>query len=126
MAEVKTIKKDWFALIKTIVENSDHPEKNKIFAFIDHEVELLDAKAEKAAKRAASKKSEGDELRTMVKSVLTDELQSIDQITSQIEGDDITKAKITARLTQLVKFGIATKDNVKTEDGRKLAAYKLV
>lgn len=125
MAEVKVTKKDWYAQIRAVVEASDNEQKEGILGFIDHEVKLLEAKAAKAAERAASKKADGDELRNAVQAVLTDELQTIDAITAQIEGEDITKAKVTARLTQLVKAGVATKDMVKTEDGRKVTAYKL-
>ena len=125
MAEVKVTKKDWYAQIRAVVEASDNEQKEGILGFIDHEVELLEAKAAKAAERAASKKADGDELRNAVQAVLTDELQTIDAITAQIEDEDITKAKVTARLTQLVKAGVATKDMVKTEDGRKVTAYKL-
>lgn len=125
MAEVKVTKKDWYAQIRAVVEASDNEQKEGILGFIDHEVELLEAKAAKAAERAASKKADGDELRNAVQAVLTDELQTIDAITAQIESEDITKAKVTARLTQLVKAGVATKDMVKTEDGRKVTAYKL-
>lgn len=125
MAEVKVTKKDWYAKIRAVVEASDNEQKEGILGFIDHEVELLEAKAAKAAERAASKKADGDELRNAVQAVLTDELQTIDAITAQIEGEDITKAKVTARLTQLVKAGVATKDMVKTEDSRKVTAYKL-
>lgn len=125
MAEVKVTKKDWYAQIRAVVEASDNEQKEGILGFIDHEVELLEAKAAKAEERAASKKADGDKLRNAVQAVLTDELQTIDAITAQIEGEDITKAKVTARLTQLVKAGIATKDMVKTEDSRKVTAYKL-
>lgn len=125
MAEVKITKKDWYAQIRTVVEASDNEQKDGILAFIDHEVELLEAKTAKAAERAASKKADGDELRNAVQAVLTDELQTIDAITAQIDGEDVTKAKVTARLTQLVKAGVAAKDMVKTEDGRKVTAYKL-
>lgn len=127
MAEVKVkvTKKDWYAQIRAVVEASDNEQKEGILGFIDHEVELLEAKAAKAAERAASKKADGDELRNAVQAVLTDDLQTIDAITAQIDGEDITKAKVTARLTQLVKAGVATKDMVKTEDGRKVTAYKL-
>lgn len=125
MAEVKITKKDWYAQIRVIVEASDNEQKEGILGFIDHEVELLEAKAAKAAERAASKKADGDELRNAVQAVLTNDLQTIDAITAQIEGEDITKAKVTARLTQLVKAGVATKDMVKTEDSRKVTAYKL-
>lgn len=125
MAEVKVTKRDWYAQIRAVVEASDNEQKEGILGFIDHEVELLEAKAAKAAERAASKKADGDELRSAVQAVLTDELQTIDAIAAQINDEDVTKAKVTARLTQLVKAGVAAKDMVKTEDGRKVTAYKL-
>lgn len=127
MAEAKKVtKKEWYAEIKKIVEAAEGVEnKDEVIAFIDKQVQLLDAKAAKAQENAAKKKAEGDELREAVYAVLTTELQNIDQITAQIEGEDVTKAKVTARLTQLVKAEMAVKDSVKTEDGRKVTAYKL-
>ena len=88
-------------------------------------ISQLDHKAEQARKRAAKKKAEGDELRDIVEGVLTNEPQIIDTITAQVDFEGATKAKITARLTQLVNAEIATKEQVKTEDGRKVMAYKL-
>lgn len=89
-------------------------------------ISQLDHKAEQARKRAAKKKIEGDELRDIVEGVLTNEPQIIDVITAQVDFEGATKAKITARLTQLVNADIATKEQVKTGDGRKVMAYKLV
>jgi len=125
MAETKMTKKDWFEVIKGIVEASDNENAAGAVEFIDKQMELLAAKAEKAKERAAKTKAEGDEMRAAVQAVLTEELQTIDEITAQVEGEEITKAKVTARLTQLVKAEVATKDTVKTEDGRKVTAYKL-
>lgn len=76
-------------------------------------IEQMDKKADGAKKRAAEKKAEGDELKAAVASVLTNELQTIADITAQIEGEDVTASKITARLTQLVKAGVAYKEKVK-------------
>lgn len=125
MAETKMTKKDWFEVIKGIVEASDNENAAGAVEFIDKQMELLAAKAEKAKERAAKTKAEGDEMRAAVQAVLTEELQTIDEITAQVEGEEITKAKVTARLTQLVKAEVATKDTVKIEDGRKVTAYKL-
>jgi hypothetical protein len=125
MADRKTTKKEFYAIIKGIVENSDSEQKDEVLAFIDKQVELLDAKAAKAQEKAAEKKAEGDELRGVVLSVVTDELQSADDITAQIDGEGITKAKIVARLAQLVKAETVVKDTIKTSDGRKVVAYKL-
>ena len=125
MADVKVTKKDWYAQIAEVVEASETENKADILAFIEHEVELLNSKAEKAARRAELKKSGGDVLRTQVQQILTDNLQTIEELTAQIDDVGVTKAKVTARLTQLVKAGVATKDMVKNADGRKVTAYKL-
>lgn len=126
MADVKMTKTMYFEEIKAIVEAADVENKEDLMAFIDKQVELLAGKAAKAKERAAAKKVEGDELREVVLAVLTDELQTIDVIASQIEGEDITKAKVTARLTQLAKAGMAVKEPVANADGKgKVMAYKL-
>ena len=126
--EKKLTKKDYYAAIRAMVEGiemvGDIP-ADEVLAFIDKTVEQIDAKAAKAKEKAAEKKTEGDELRAAVEAVLTDELQIIDAITAQIEGEDITKSKVTARLTQLVKAEIARKEQVKDESGRKVMAYAL-
>jgi poly-gamma-glutamate capsule biosynthesis protein CapA/YwtB (metallophosphatase superfamily) len=124
MADVKMTKAMWFEEIKAVIAESDAEQKEEMMEFIDKQVELLEAKAEKAKERAAAKKEQGDALREVVQAVLTEELQTIDAIAAQIEGEDVTKAKVTARLSQLVKAEIAVKETV-TEDKRKLAAYKL-
>lgn len=124
MAEVKMTKAMWFDAIKDVVAASDAEAKDEMIEFIDAQIELLSKKAEKAKERAAAKKVEGDELREVVKSVLTDEFQPIDDIVAHIEGEDVTKAKVTARLTQLIKADMAEKEQVKVGD-RKVMAYRL-
>ena len=113
-------------MLKEIVLNANVEGASELVEFIDKQVGLIDAKAEKAKVRNAEKKANGDELREVVQSVLTDEFQTIDAIVAQIEGEEITKAKVTARLTSLVNNGIAEKADVKDDEGRKLKAYKLV
>ena len=96
-----------------------------IVDFCDKEIAALGAKAEKAKVRAAAKKAAGDELRAVVASVLTNEPMIAEDILACIEGDeDLTKAKVIARLTQLVKAGEAVKSEV-TVDGKKRMAYAL-
>ena len=124
--EKKTTKRDYYEMLKEIVLNANVEGAIELVEFIDKQVSLIDSKAEKAKARNAEKKANGDELREAVQNVLTDEFQTIDAIVSQIEGEEITKAKITARLTSLVKNGIAEKTDVKDDEGRKLKAYKLV
>lgn len=128
MAEttVKMTKKDWYELIKGIVAESEAEQKAEMIDFIDAQLDQLAKKAEKAKERAGKVKEEGDELRELVASLLTEEFQTADALTAQVEGEGITKAKITARLTQLVKAGVAMKEVMKAEDGRKVMHYRAV
>ena len=125
MAE-KITKAMWFEEIKAVVEASDYERKDEAVEFIDKQLELIASKAEKARERAAKTKAEGDELREAVRAVLTDEFQTIDDIVAQVAEEGVTKAKVTARLTQLVKAEMAEKDQIKADDGRKVMAYRLV
>jgi hypothetical protein len=128
--EKKITKREKFEMLKEIIRGDVNVEitveQAELIDFLDAQIVAIDTKAEKAKARNAEKKANGDELRDVVQSILTDELQTIDAIVAQIEGEEITKAKITARLTSLVKNGIAEKEDVKDEEGRKLKAYKLV
>lgn len=128
--EKKVTKRDYYEMLKEIVRGDVNAEvtveQAELIEFIDKQIALIDSKAEKAKARNAEKKANGDELREVVQSVLTDEFQTIDAIVAQIEGEEITKAKVTARLTALVSNGIAEKTDVKDDEGRKLKAYKLV
>ncbi|MBQ9731158.1 MAG: hypothetical protein IJV94_03450 [Bacilli bacterium] len=129
--EKKITKRDYYEMLKEIVypTNADCEmtvEQGELIEFLDKQIALIDSKAEKAKARNAEKKANGDELREVVQSVLTDEFQTIDAIVAQIEGEEVTKAKVTARLTALVNNGIAEKTDVKDDEGRKLKAYKLV
>lgn len=124
--EKKITKAEKYEMIKEIIANMEVEGKDELVAFLDKQIDGIVAKAEKAKARAAEKKENGDELRAVVEQVLTNEYQTIDAIVAQIEGEEITKAKVTARLTALVKAGIAEKDDVKDDEGRKLKAYRLV
>lgn len=129
--EKKITKKEYYTMLKDIVRGDSNSEMTnsqyELIKFIDKQIEAIETKAEKAKEKAAEKKANGDELREVVQSVLTDEYQTIDTIVSQIEGEDITKAKITARLTSLVKAGLATKSDLRNEEtGKTQKAYKLI
>ena len=124
MAVEKITKVDMFNAIADFIANTDWERKDEAIEFIEKQIDQLKAKAEKAKSRAEEKKIEGDELREAVANALTNEPQTIDAITTTVaEIFDVTKAKVTARLTQLVKLGEATKEQVKI-DGRKIMVYK--
>ena len=127
MEEKKMTKKDYYMLIKDIIENdSNIEEKEELIEFINKQVTQIETKAQKAKIKAEEKKNAGDELRDIVKSILTTELQTSEVITEKIGREDVTKAKVIARLTQLVKLGEAEKADVKTEEGKTVKAYKII
>ena len=109
----KYTKRDKFVDIKTILGNVDAGDYDiaALVEFVDAEIGALDRKAAKAKEAAAAKKTERDELCEAVAAVLTAEPKTRDEITALIEGDEITVAKVGARLNKLVAAG----DAVKTE-----------
>lgn len=120
MADTKMTKVEILGMIKEACEDNE-----VIVEFCDKEIAALGAKAEKAKARAAAKKAEGDELRGIVASVLTTEPMIAEDVLAAITGvEDLTKAKVIARLTQLCKAGEAVKTEV-TVDGKKRMAYSL-
>ena len=99
--------------------------------FANHEIELLDKKAESAAKRAADKKVAGDALRDRIYGVLSDtEFKTISEIVKELGDPDVSAQMVTARLTQLGSLGQIEKDSVTVpaagEGGkaRKVVAYR--
>ena len=123
--EKRITKRDNYEALKEIVEKSNGENAEMLVEFINKQIEMIDNKSAKAKEKAAEKRAEGDELRAVIKSVLTNEYQTVDAITAQIEGEDITKAKVVARLTQLVNNGEAVKEQGKSEDNKKVMMYKL-
>jgi len=121
----KVTKKEYYGMLRSIVEESDASNKEELVSFIDKQIELLDRKTEKAKEAAAKKKAEGDELRTTIEAILTEDYQTIAEIMEQLnEDEEISRAKVTARLTQLINEGIAEKADGKAEDGKKVKVYK--
>lgn len=117
MADVKITKRAVLEAVKAVAEagatDFGTVSAQDVIDYVDVTIAQLDNKAAKAKERAAEKKAEGDALREAVAAVLTDEYQTIAAIAAQVEGDDITPAKVTARLTQLVKADLAHKTKVK-------------
>jgi len=132
MATVKKItKKEVLNAIYEIVKDGDEVvigdvavTADDIRDYVDTTIAQLNAKNEKAKERAAEKRAESDELRATIKAVLTDEYQTIADIIAQIDGEDVTPSKVTARLTALIKAGEANKKEVKV-NGKARMAYAL-
>lgn len=125
MATEKITKKAYFEMLKDIVAATDTVDKDNLLAFIDTNIAQLDAKAAKAKEKAAEKKVEGDELREKIAACLTSEPKDIATILAEVGDEELTRAKVTARLAQLINLGTAIKEVTKTADGKKATVYKL-
>lgn len=113
------------AIIETISKGEMGDKENELIDFCAEQIGLLKNKAQKAKDKALEKKENGDALRQEIQSILTDEYQLIDEIQSKLTDKECSKAKIVARLGQLVKMNIAERTDIKTEEGT-LKGYKLV
>lgn len=130
MAEKKITKVEKLNMIRDILAGDGNTEVTEeatmLIAFVDEQIEQIQSKAEKAKQRAAEKKAEGDALRNTIQALMTNEWQSIDDIFNQIEDEEVTRSKITARLTQLIKAGVIEKGSQKSETGNKQMVYRLI
>lgn len=112
----------------TIGEEKHTITSEELFNFATNEKAQLEKKNVAARKRAADKAA-ADELLNAVASVLTDEFQTIAEVTDCIDGADVTTAKIQYRLNSLVKAGEAEKQEMKAAgaDGKKriVMGYRL-
>lgn len=119
MAE-KITRRDNFVALQEYVAGNE-----KLAAFVQSEIDKIDARNEKEKVKRAEKRAQGDELQAAVKAFIQDHDGAVTAqvIADEIGGEDVTKAKVTYRATQLVKAGEIFKVTVKTEDGRKAVAY---
>ena len=136
MADVKVTKKN---VLEAIIKAVDGIEAGTVYEvdgvdvtlddivkYAEKTIEQLDAKAAKAKETAAKKKAEEDELLAAVKNALTDVYKTGAEILKAVEDEfeDVTPAKVTARLTKLCKAGEAHKVDMKV-DKRKIKGYAL-
>ena len=129
MNKEKTTRIEYYEILKNIVKGNKESEltvtQAELIDFLDRQITSLKNKAIKAKEKAEQKKSEGDILKFAIRDILTKENQTLDEILNQLEIEDISKAKVAARLGQLIKAGEASKTEVKTEDGKRVMAYSL-
>lgn len=132
--EKKITKREMFEAIKAGCTTGNWTVSDvEVAEFCDNEIALLDKKAIKAKERAAEKRAAGDELTDAVRAALTDEFAVIADIAAKVAetyGEDATVARVTYRLTQLVKNGEAENGDVKIaategQKARTIKAYKL-
>ena len=121
MNEKKVTKKESYAML---IELAQKGEREDLVKFCQEQIDMIDIKAEKAKAKNAEKKLAEDELKNKVKAVLTKDAETINTIVEKIDVEDISRAKVIARLTALCKEGVAVKSEV-VVDGKKVKAYNL-
>lgn len=136
----KMTKKDYFNAVISLLDyvpfdniDADLPPQEDIVKFCKNEIDLLDKKSAKAKDKAAEKKAKMDDLTVAILNFLDgcDEPATINTIVAAV-GDafpDITNAKVSSRLSPLVKTGTLTKTEITVarEKGKaKLVAYSKV
>ena len=121
--EKKMTKKEMFGLLLGLLETAEIAERDELKNFVAHEIEMIENKAEKA--KTYKRKKAQDILKEQIYTKLdVFEFRTIHDIVSDFDDADITAAKVSARLTSLVKEGLAVKEEIKIEN-RKLMGYKL-
>ena len=115
MANKNTKRTMYNEIMEAMADNAE------VVAFCQKELDHLDKQAQTAKAYKAKKQ---DALRIQVYSCLTDNYQTAEDIAAEIGDENITKAKVTAKLTALVRDNMAVKANVKV-DGRRLMGYAL-
>ena len=121
--EKKMTKKEMFGLLLELLETAEVAEREELKNFVAHEIEMIENKAEKA--KTYKRKKTADVLKEQIYTKLDVlEFRTIHDIVSDFNDADITAAKVSARLTSLVKEGLAIKEEIKIEN-RKLMGYKL-
>lgn len=93
--------------------------------FIDKQIEALDKRKAAAAARAEKKKAESDALTDAIYELIGDKLVTVDEITVAFDDEEVTRAKVTARLGKLVNAGLIEKEPVRV-DGKKRMAYRRI
>lgn len=125
----KITKRDIYEAIAQAMETGESTiEPQEIIDFCHKEIAALDRKAEKARENAAKKREEGDALLELVRNALTDEYQTIADVTKAIDSEDVSVARVQYRLNQLVSMNRAEKTDISVGEGqskRTLKAYRI-
>ena len=119
----KITKAQKYAMIEDILNTVDGDNIDMLIEFVQAEQAALANKAAKAKAKAAEKKTEIDDLGNAVLGVLDGTPKTRDEVFALVEdfSNDVSVAKVGARLTRLVDAGLVVKTEVKavTASGKK-------
>jgi HSP90 family molecular chaperone len=112
----KMTKREYFAILRTMVEDAQPANLADMVAFIDHEVELLDKKSAKSGQTKTQKENVAvmEKIKTALASV--DSPVTISELMKSSEDmAEYSNQKLSALLKKLVESG----EVVRTEDKKK-------
>ena len=119
----KITKAQKYAMIEDILNTVDGDNIDMLIEFVQAEQAALANKAAKAKAKAAEKKTEIDDLGNAVLGVLNGTPKTRDEVFALVEdfSNDVSVAKVGARLTKLIDAGLIVKSEVKavTASGKK-------
>lgn len=119
----KITKAQKYAMIEDTLNTVDGENVDMLIEFVQAEQAALANKAAKAKAKAAEKKTEIDDLGNAVLGVLNGTPKTRDEVFALVEdfSNDVSIAKVGARLTKLVDAGLIVKSEVKavTASGKK-------
>lgn len=123
-----TNKSRYAAIINALTGAPTDIETDELVDFCERQIASIERKSEKARERAAEQRKVSDELAERIASMLTEEPQTLGELTVAIGDEDITPSKVSSRCSKLLKEGRAIKTEVTVPgaDGgksRKLVAY---
>lgn len=117
MATVKITERD---ILNSIINGTADPDV--LVEYATKRIGQLDKRNAAAAKRAAAKRAEADEITKVIYGLLSDEPMNRDMVVDALaeQGIEMTSNKVTARLTKLYKEGRVNKEKGKVEgpDGK--------
>lgn len=111
MENKKTTKKEFFEMLKAVVESCKPSNMKELVGFIDHEVELLDRKASSRKAGTGKKAQENNSITTIIveelakvgKTTITDLLKKSEILANYVteDGKVLSNQKISALLKPL-------------------------
>jgi hypothetical protein len=112
----KMTKATAWSIVKTIVEQSNHPQSAELVEKIEHEMELLSKKNSAEKKPTAQQTANGGIKSAIVNGMEVNRLYTVTEIMKEIpECAELSNQRVSALLRQLKDEGLV----IRTEDKRK-------
>lgn len=123
MANSKMTKKDWFAVIREMVDAVDREDKAEMLAFIDHEVELL---SKKKSSTNSKKDKEMEELCIKVELALAEFDKPVTITEFMKESTHEVATLSNQKLTSIFKKCKDERHTIKRDEVKKKAYFTLI